>query len=965
MATYHDDFISMTATTSKEVNKNPWEKCYYCPMQQPFKLRSEFIKHLRERHCTKEGGSYVCRYGFNGVCQSSVLDGVSDQDYETHVAKYHINLIQREPEWSVFSAAQNLPAVLNDPSKGKQTNLFTKKWGDSFVEKSHIPPSQYLDPITWDDFDSYQKRIGRRFRRHLRYTTDNVQQNKFENDKIEAFRKDSNASSQSSRTMYLKSDIDIINGEVENFTTSNIGNLDDIPQIFMKASLELNNPETFAQVFPGIGKSNEESKQSGRLLQEKLSHYLDIVEVHIAKQVSQKSSAFFHAMTSQDTIMEQMNAATSNVKFLRKRLQYIDTTLVKDSLKILLLSRSRQNYFSVLDKLKLMQTVQQTQPMIQLLLGTQDYVAALDLISTTQEICAQALIGIHCFRHLPMQLKEIEKLIDKMLSTEFERYSTADLNRPYLNSDDEGLIEEDKLVCIIMGLLRENNYSFIDGYKEEAITAIKANIKQMVIEIIASSDAEVCLTGAGEEAQSLSIPDWIQLLDKATITLLKLLKRVQKVYTVIKETADASAGKCGETLQFIDSEVFLSENDYKIVIEKLEDLLRSVCNYCHERCANLVSSQSLEKSVATQEEIEKLSQIVEEFSQGCEKISGIQSVPLRAAVKAQATRFSNNFHSERKSKLALLLDSERWKQVDIPNEFQKIIDRISKNDFSGFQKSSKEILSLHLSTEAKESQDSNLSSKNTSSSSPSSPVLLVDGKPYTLVSSIILLVHLITEYCKCAEQIPIVAGQMSRHVVDLLRTFNSRSCQLVLGAGALHVAGLKTITSGNLALVSRALQIILWLLPKVKLHFQKLDSTSIGGYDIVEKDFVSHIKEIEQKVLSIVSNLVINQLQSWDARPPVPSQSFRNISKHFVKLHEAIATILPEQQIHSIYRVIHKNFKDKLREQLLKYNIVNNGGPQHGVVTSELIFYMETLKTLKALPTDEMNDNTLDDIWLK
>lgn len=82
-----------------------------------------------------------------------------------------------------------------------------------------------------------------------------------------------------------------------------------------------------------------------------------------------------------------------------------------------------------------MATVHQSQPMIQLLLSTPDYVAALDLISTTQEILSQELNGIHSFRHLSSQLTEMERLVDKMLFTEFQRYATADLNRP-LNDDN-------------------------------------------------------------------------------------------------------------------------------------------------------------------------------------------------------------------------------------------------------------------------------------------------------------------------------------------------------------------------------------------------------------------------------------------------------------------------------------------------------------------------------------------------
>lgn len=879
---------------------------------------------MRERHCSIEGGSFSCQYGENKVCSSLPLDGVSDHDYEVHVQKYHVSQLSNEQhqKWSVFSAAQNLSAVLNDPNRGKQTNFLTKKWGDSFTEKSAIPTTPHLTDIKWSQFDPYLKKIGKRYKRHERFSKTAIHLN-------------SNESTSSTSSPHHKNIYDELN-------------LNEIPPIFMKPNLELHNPATFALVFPNLSDNVHEQshQQSGRILQEKLSHYLDIVEVQIAKQVSQKSSAFFHAMTSQDTIMEQMNEAAKNVKSLRNGIQLVGTKLVNESLTIISSARLKTNKTNVLEKLKLMQTVHQTQPMIQLLLGTQDYVAALDLITTTQEILQKELTGIHCFRHLSSQLTEMENLIDKMLTTDFERYATADLNRPLVDIAQDKIQDEDKLICIISGMLRQKNFNFVSSYKEESITTIRAIIKQMVIEVIASSDAEVCLTGAGEEAQILSLSEWIVLLETATVTLCKLLNRIKNVYDVMLHTANLSSGQITDNISFIDTEIFLSSDDYKIVETKLNDLLQSVCNYCHERCANLVSNQSLEKSTATADEIEKLSEIVEQFTEGCEKISGVQSVPLRAALKGQATRFAQKFHADHKSKLALLLDSERWKQNDVPAEFQKIVENISKGDF------------LWTKTD-------DLVQLNTAPS----PVLMVKNEPYAMCGAGLLLIKIVTEYCRCANKLPVIAAQLARNVIDLLRTFNSRCCQLVLGAGALRVAGLKTITSGNLVLVSRVLQLVLWLLPHLRTHFQSFDingnATILTGYESVERDFISHIKEIEGKVLSIVVTLIQNQLGNWEARPPVPSQSFRNISRHFVKLHEAIAPILPEQQVNDIYRIVNKNFKDKLREQLLKYNIINNGGPQHGVVISELTFYLETLRTLKAMPEDELLNETMNDIWLK
>lgn len=737
----------------------------------------------------------------------------------------------------------------------------------------------------------------------------------------------------------------------------------DIPAIFLQSQLELSKPNTFAQVFPGISVSSDANRQSDRLLQEKLSHYLDIVEVQIAQQVSQKSSAFFHAMTSQDTIMAEMGAATTNVRRLRSNIQQIDATLVNDSLQIISYERRRQNHLVALRKLKVMAEVHQTQPMIQLLLGTADYVAAIDLIRSTQELVAKELAGIHCFKHLPSQLNEMERLIDKMLTTDFEKYATADLNRPIL-MDDGGLLaesvlvlDEDKLVCIISGLLRQKNFQFIETYKEEATATVRAMIKEMLIGVLASGDGEICLTGAGEESQALSISEWVTLLETATIRLLKLLGRIRTVVDVMHRVADASAGRTRPDVFVDTSDVFLPPADFQRVDQKLNELMHSICNYCHERCATLISSQSLEKSVATADQVERLTRIVADFCVGCERLANVYSLPLQAALKAQATRFAQKFHADRKAKLGFILDNERWRQADVPPEFQYLIDGITNGSFA------------HI--------DHHDQTKETSN------VLRVENESFALVGSALILLQIITEYCRCASQLPVIEAQLARHVVDLLRTFNSRCCQLVLGAGALRVAGLKTITSTNLALVSRALQLVVWLMPHIKNHFyrshpeqQNGHSSSSGaapspnqptlaGYDAVERDFVSHIKEVDAMILSIVSQLVTGQLEQWAARPPVPSQPFRNISRHFVKLHEAVAAILPVGQVHQLYRVVHRTFKDKLRELLIRNNIVNNGGPQHGVVTAELTFYVETLRTLDALPVEELADEAMSDIWTR
>lgn len=93
-----------------------------------------FNSHLRMKHCTQEGGSFVCRYGDNNVCSTLPVEGVNDLDYEHHVFKHHVthgkthsrkSSTRSEPQaerWTLHTTAQNLPAVLNDPKQGKQVS---------------------------------------------------------------------------------------------------------------------------------------------------------------------------------------------------------------------------------------------------------------------------------------------------------------------------------------------------------------------------------------------------------------------------------------------------------------------------------------------------------------------------------------------------------------------------------------------------------------------------------------------------------------------------------------------------------------------------------------------------------------------------------------------------------------------------------------------------------------------------
>jgi hypothetical protein len=72
---------------------------------------------------------------------------------------------------------------------------------------------------------------------------------------------------------------------------------------------------------------------------------------------------------------------------------------------------------------------------------------------------------------------------------------------------------------------------------------------------------------------------------------------------------------------------------------------------------------------------------------------------------------------------------------------------------------------------------------------PKVKLIEVRGEQYHAVQSALMLLKILTEYLDVAEQLPAMATEVVHRVAEILKLFNSRSCQLVLGAGAMQVGG--------------------------------------------------------------------------------------------------------------------------------------------------------------------------------
>ncbi|NXJ82201.1 VPS54 protein, partial [Trogon melanurus] len=919
------------------------------------------------------------------------------------------SLVVDQHRWTIFHSKVNLPAALNDPRLAKrESDFFTKTWGVDFVD-TEVTPSFYLPQITKEHFALYQQEITPREKVHERCKNICIPKDTFDGTLLHPHDK--------SRT-----------------------DLEQVPKIFMKPDFALEDSLTFNAVLPWShfstagGKGNRDAASS-KLLQEKLSHYLDIVEVNIAHQISLRSEAFFHAMTSQHELQDYLRKTSQAVKLLREKISQIDKVMCEGSLRVLRLSLTRNNCIKAYNKLKLMATVHQTQPTVQLLLSTSEFVGALDLIATTQEVLQQELQGIHSFRHLGSQLCELEKLIDKMMIAEFSTYARSDLNRPL--EDDCQILEEERLVSLVFGLLKQRKLNFYEIYGDEMIITAKNIIKQCVVNTVSQIeeiDTEVVVKLA-DQMRMMNFPQWFDLLKNIFSKFTIFLKRIKATLNTIRSvvflvldknqktrdledtlqkssakdsavdtevayltheglfisdafgeadlppvaadttsqrnaspnsepcssdsvsepecTTDSSSSKeqtsssvtPGGVEMMIGDDMKLTDLELVRLANNIQELLYNASDICHDRSVKFLMARAkdgfLEKLNSS--EFVALSRLMEGFILDTEQICGRKSMSLRGALQSQANRFVNRFHEERKTKLSLLLDNERWKQAEVPAEFQDLVDAVSDGRIS-------------------------LPEKKPAATEERKPAefLIVEGQKYATVGTVLLLIRIILEYCQCVDNIPSITTDMLTRLSDLLKYFNSRSCQLVLGAGALQVVGLKTITTKNLALSSRCLQLIVHYIPIIRAHFearlQPKQFSMLRHFDHITKDYHDHIAEISAKLVAIMDSLFDKLLSKYEVKAPVPSACFRNICKQMAKMHEAIYDLLPEEQTQMLFLRINASYKLHLKRQLAHLNVVNDGGPQNGLVTSDVAFYTGNLQALKGLNSLDLN---MAEIWEK
>ncbi|CAK9167419.1 unnamed protein product [Ilex paraguariensis] len=294
------------------------------------------------------------------------------------------------------ASSQSLSSILNNPHKSDASWV---GWWSSFSSSTSAAAPPEFAPlgtnkpgseITRSDLQPYLSSISQQY-------------NRFEDIR--------NHSTKESR------DLESIGGQGEALVAC----LREVPALYFKEDFELEDGATFRAACPFS------TVAENLVLQEKLSQYLDVVELHLVKEISLRSSSFFEAQGQLEDLNGKIVEGCNRIRELKETIRLLDSDLVDSARQIQELNVERSNYIGLQHKLRLIFYVNQALSALKLLVASADCAGALDVTDDLQHLLVgDELTGLHCFRHLRDHVAASIDSINSILSAEFMRASIHD-----------------------------------------------------------------------------------------------------------------------------------------------------------------------------------------------------------------------------------------------------------------------------------------------------------------------------------------------------------------------------------------------------------------------------------------------------------------------------------------------------------------------------------------------------------
>ncbi|GAA5877451.1 hypothetical protein JCM16303_003338 [Sporobolomyces ruberrimus] len=397
-----------------------------------------------------------------------------------------------------------------------------------------------------------------------------------------------------------------------------------------------------------------------------------------------------------------------------------------------------------------------------------------------------------------------------------------------------------------------------------------------------------------------------------------------------------------------------SEDSASSLSTEITDVLTSVTELSNVRFSKVIGVRSEVHSHLSLEEFLEIFDETWSFVLRCEVLVKRMIVGLRGAMVSQSKGWLMTFHQKRINENAKLVEEEQWSASEVPLEVQRNVELIVK----GAMVDPEELL---IGQRKKIGEDGK--GKEAEGAAEERPEaakqIEIEGRQFYAVSAGLATIGTLTEYLKVVLNCPMLTTDAMSKIIEFMKVFNSRSCQVVLGAGAMRSAGLKNITAKNLALASQALSIMVSLIPYIRelirRHLNPKQAVMLTEFDKLKRDYQEHQNEIHFKLVAIMSDRLIVHSRTLDTmnweepspRPGQPNSYMESLVKEHLTLYKVLSRFLHTETVFSIMSQVFKALDEKLGEEYDRIDFKSSEAKDRVLV--DVRYLQEKLEGLKGL----------------
>ncbi|KAG0155632.1 hypothetical protein PDIDSM_2805 [Penicillium digitatum] len=366
----------------------------------------------------------------------------------------------------------------------------------------------------------------------------------------------------------------------------------------------------------------------------------------------------------------------------------------------------------------------------------------------------------------------------------------------------------------------------------------------------------------------------------------------------------------------------------------MSSLLGQAVDIAQSQITKVLKVRSEQTAQLSKEEFLRYFTLNRLFADECEAISGRSGTALKTIVGNQIRDFIARFGDSQRHKIVNVMDADRWDARDFGDAENTILTRIldaSTKDIDAWIEVPKIWIPFPRSEQEKPAD--NAAENGTDKSKVRSAV--IDEQKYILPDSAVAIMRSIEEFDFLMSNIPTMIQDIAPHLLDILKLFNSRSSQLILGAGATRSAGLKNITTKHLALSSQALSFVIALVPYVREFVRRHGPTNplMAEFDKVKRLCQEHQSGIHEKLVDIMgsrSSVHVNAMKKidWNFKGATPAVNpyMETLAKETGTLHRVLSKHLPDMTVSMIMMPVFNSYRDQWTKAFQEADVQTEAG---------------------------------------